>query len=55
MTEINLDALDASLLAEIQQQLREGYITQAEADKLTARIKAGATRGLVDLMLGDGK
>lgn len=39
MPEIDLTALDAQLLADIQQQLRDGLITQAEADRLTKMIK----------------
>lgn len=39
MPQINLDALDARLLADIDQQLRDGLITQAEADKLRRAIQ----------------
>lgn len=39
MPQINLTALDASLLAEIDQQLSDGLITQAEADKLRRAIQ----------------
>lgn len=39
MPQINLTALDARLLADIDQQLRDGLITQAEADELKRRIK----------------
>lgn len=53
MPEINLDNLDAALLAEIDQQLRDGLITRKDADRQIAYIKGGATKGLVDLMLGD--
>lgn len=53
MTEINLDNLDAALLAEIDEQLRDGLITQAEADKLRKAIQGGGTRRIVDNMLGD--
>lgn len=41
MPQINLTALDASLLAEIDQQLRAGHITQAEADKRRRAIQGG--------------
>lgn len=53
MPNINLDKLDATLLAEIDQQLRDGLITKAEADKLRRDIQGGGTRRIVDNMLGD--
>jgi hypothetical protein len=53
MPEINLDKLDARLLDDLAQQLRDGLITQKEHDQQAAWIKGGATKGLVDLMLGD--
>lgn len=53
MPEIDLTALDASLLAEIDQQLRDGLITKAEADKLRGAIQGGGTRRIVNDMLGD--
>lgn len=43
MPEINLTALDASLLAEIDEQLRDGLITKAEADKLRGAIQVGGS------------
>lgn len=39
MPDIDLDKLGATLLAEIDQQLRDGLITQAEADKLRRAIQ----------------
>lgn len=45
MPEINLDKLDARLLDELAQQLRDGLITQKEHDKLAAGIKGSATNG----------
>lgn len=53
MPEINLDKLDATLLAEIDQQLRDGLITKAEADKLRRAIQGGASKRLADFLLGD--
>jgi len=44
MPNINLDRLDATLLAEIDQQLRDGLITKAEADKLRKAIQGGGTK-----------
>lgn len=53
MPNLNLDKLDATLLAEIDQQLRDGLITKAEADKLRRAIQGGGTRRIVNDMLGD--
>lgn len=35
---MNLDKLDADLLADLAQQVKDGLITQAEADKLRKMI-----------------
>lgn len=53
MSGINLDKLDATLLAEIDQQLRDGKMTQAEADRLRTAIQGGASKRLADFLLGD--
>jgi len=53
MPEINLDNLDAALIADVEQQYRDGLITRKDADRQIAYIQGGATKGLVDLMLGD--
>lgn len=39
MPTINLDKLDASLERDLQQQVQDGLIAQAEADRLRAMIK----------------
>lgn len=41
MPNINLDKLDATLLADIDQQLRDGLITKSEAAKLRKAIQGG--------------
>lgn len=53
MPEINLERLDATLLAEIDQQLRDGKMTQTEADRLRTAIQGGASKRLADFLLGD--
>ena len=40
---MNLDKLDDGLLADLAQQVRDGLITQAEADKLKKMI--GGSKG----------
>jgi hypothetical protein len=37
--EIDLDALDAQLRAELAQQVKDGLITQAEADRIGDRLR----------------
>jgi hypothetical protein len=36
---LDLDKLDASLIEDLKQQVKDGLITQDEADKLAAMIK----------------
>lgn len=38
MPDINLSALDAALLADLAQQVKDGLITKAEAVRLAAMI-----------------
>lgn len=45
MSNINLDKLDTSLLADIDQQLRDGLINQAEADRLRRAIQGEKKEG----------
>jgi hypothetical protein len=42
--EIDLDKLDQQLLADLEQQVRDGLITQAEADRLAEMIRKGESR-----------
>jgi hypothetical protein len=41
---LDLDRLDASLLKELDQQVKDGLINVAEAKKLAARIKGNQVK-----------
>lgn len=41
MPKIDLDALDATLQSDLDTMVREGVMTEAEADKLRKAIKPG--------------
>ena len=44
MPEIDLNRLDERLLADLAQQVRDGLITQAEADRLAEMIRKGESQ-----------
>ena len=43
MPEINLDNLDAALIADVEQQYRDGLITRKDADRQIAYIQGGGS------------